>query len=248
MSGTPLNRDLYDRMVAAYRECPGNFSRAARAVGVDRRMTTRAWHNGWPRYSWARPIKDVLAEELDTARSRAAALEERAAREAQLERNQAQAAAIEAKTEEEQMIRAARKDVLSTLIIAAELVPAMRTLGKLVVASIASVAKAAEKQGGVLPKKELHEAMQLIDRHARLVSKAVHAADAIVKLSRLDRGEPGYMVGVRGNLDEQAAMLSEADALAELEHAADLLEEMRSQKALPAELEQAASFASQAKH
>jgi hypothetical protein len=238
MAGTPLSRDLYERMLAAYRECPGNHSRAARAVGVDRRMTTRAWKVGWPKYPWARPISDVLTEEYDTAKSRMAAVEDRAVSEARAEREAAAAAAMEARTEEEQMIRAARKDVLGTLIVAAELHPAMRLLGQLCVKAITNMAKAAEGNGGALPRKELSEAMSLIDRHARLVSKAVHAADAIVKLSRLDRGEPGYMVGVQGSsLDDDAAMLTDAEAVAELEHAADLLEELKQQGALPAELE-----------
>lgn len=240
MAGTPLSRDLYDRIVAAYRECPGNHSRAARAVGVDRRMTTRAWTVGWPKYTWARPIAAVLAEEYDTAKSRAAAMEDRAVVEARAERERAAEASIEARTEEEQMIKAARKDVLSTLIIAAELVPAMRTLGQLCVGAIGDMAKRASSGEG-LPRKELAEALGLVDRHARLVSKAVHAADAIVKLSRLDRGQPGYMVGVQPNagLDQEAALMTDADAVAELEHAADLLEELKQQGALPAELEQA---------
>jgi hypothetical protein len=147
---------------------------------------------------------------------------------------------MEARTEEEQMIRAARKDVLSTLVIAAELVPAMRVLSKLCVGAITNMAKAAEQDGKGLPRKELSEALSLVDRHARLVSKAVHAADAIVKLSRLDRGEPGYMVGVQpGGLDDQAAVMTDAEALAELEHAADLLEDLKGAGVLPAELEHA---------
>lgn len=239
MAGTPLSRDLYDRMVAAYRECPGNHSRAARAVGVDRRMTTRAWLKGWPRYAWARPVSAVLAEEHDTARSRLAAVEQRALAERQAERDKASVASVEARTEEEQLLRAARRDVLGVLVIAAELTPAVRVLGRLVMEAITLLARQIQAGGGELTPKQIGQFVEIVDRHARLVSKAVYAADAVLKLSRLERGEPGYLVGVRADaLDEQAEKLSEAEALAELRHGRDLLEEMLREGALPAELEQ----------
>ena len=236
MAGRVQSKDLYGRIVEAYREAPGNHSRAARVAGVDRRTSRDAWNKGWPRYPWAKPIKEALAEEHDSVLARAAAAERRAIEEARAEREAVSTASREAAVEEQRMVNVARKDVLAVLINAAELAPAMRMLAKLALEQIQKLAKVVSSDKQV-DFRMLQGAMDLVDKHARLVSKAAHAADAIVKLSRLERGEPGMMVGIRpgpgSTIDDEAAVLSEADALAELETAASLVEDLRASGAFP---------------
>lgn len=225
MAGTPFTRELYDRMTVAFREFPGNASATARALNVDRRMTTRGWKTGWPRYDWARPICDVIAEERAAARAQMQKLHESAADEAVAQRDADREASIRAHTEEERIMEIARKDVVGALVISAELVPAMRTLGKLVIDAV---------RGETIPPSK---ALDLISRHAQLTSKAVHAADAIVKLGRLSRGQPGAIVGMQPGTPTPDETLTYEEAVEELENAADLLALVKETGTLPPEIE-----------
>ena len=66
------DRRTYEAILSGYREDPANVTNAARYAGVTREMARNAWHRGFPRQyaagaAWARPIKEVLAEERDSA-------------------------------------------------------------------------------------------------------------------------------------------------------------------------------------
>ncbi len=233
MAGTILTRDLYDRMVTSFRKCPGNFSRCADELGVDRRMTTRAWRQGWPRYSWARSIESVLADEKTTALAYRTRVREAAEDHATQERDKAREAAIAAQSEEYRMVEMARKAVIGALVISIELLPAMRTLAKLVSDSV--------KEGRFGKPGGEKLAMELISRHAALMGKAAQAADAIVKLSRLDRGAPTAHVGLHGANGVPMPGMSDEEltyerALEIVENSADILEEVARAGVLPADL------------
>ena len=179
MGKRALTRELYDAMVAGFREAPGNASHAARVSGCDRRMAARGWTEGWCRqWAWARPISAVLAEERHAAKQKAAEAE-RAAEAAAAERaERARQKAIEAQAEEEQVLYVGRKDVLGVLVAAAELQPAMRKLAR-------KVTEAIDRDKDI----SLREAMTVLTRYAQVTQRAVMAADLMLKLSRLDRGE-----------------------------------------------------------
>jgi hypothetical protein len=226
MAGTPLTRQLYDLMVASYRECPGNASHAARKCGCDRRMARRGWEKGWPRYTWALPIREVLANEAKADEERLSLAKRRAAEEAIADAEQRRVNTKEARDEEDKILRIGRRDVLGTLVMAAELVPAMRVLSKVVNDAIIN--------GKIQGIEGAKMAMNFLQRHATLVSKAVYAADAMVKLSRIDRGQPSAVVGIDQELD---ADMSYEEAVAELEDAAEVLALVRGKGALPADLE-----------
>lgn len=59
--------------MAAYRLAPANHAQAGIRGGCDRLTARRAWFRGWvdakPPVPWARPIKEVLAEETRAARA-----------------------------------------------------------------------------------------------------------------------------------------------------------------------------------
>jgi hypothetical protein len=73
MAKARRDRALWDLLVEAFRERPGNFSHAARHAGTTRRAAKHAWEFGWAKVSWARPIKSVVHEEGDEAQLAAAA-------------------------------------------------------------------------------------------------------------------------------------------------------------------------------
>lgn len=63
-----ISKEQYDRLLAAYRELPGNASAASRRAEVTRKTATRAWRTGWPSRKWP-PIRTVLEEEQRLARA-----------------------------------------------------------------------------------------------------------------------------------------------------------------------------------
>lgn len=212
-----VTREFYDSLVIAYREAPGNASFASRRALCDRRMAKRGWELGWPAYPWARPIKVVLEEEKQAAQAALRRAQISAQEAAEAERELARQESIEGLKQERQMLKAARGDVLSVLVIAAELVPAMRACAQAVAAAM-KPDPATGKPAQIAPA----VAMGLLTRHATLVQKAVGSAEAIIQLSRLDRGAATVIHGAA------AEDLSIEDALAELEAVEEVLRGARS--------------------
>jgi hypothetical protein len=219
-----LTRGTYDALVEGFRVAPGNASNAARTAACDRRMAARAWASGWRDYPWARPIRDVLADEARDARALAARLAREEATRAEADREKARRESVEALAQEQQILKAARNDVLAVLVLGAELVPAMRSLAKVVAQACLP------GPGGEPPDVSPSAAMGLLTRHASLVSKGVGAAETILQLSRLDRGAStaNVAVAVTGVPED---MTTEA-ALAELEQVEAVLLEARARAAL----------------
>lgn len=124
-------------------------------------------------------------------------------------RDRARSENIEVMAQEKQMLKAARGDVLASLVIAAELVPAMRMVAK-------AVAKACEaKPDGSPPDIPPSLAMGLLTRHATLIQKAVGATEAVVQLSRLDRGASTVNVGIAAEDLSIEQAVEELEALEE---------------------------------
>ncbi len=87
------------------------------------------------------------------------------------------------------MLKAARGDVLAALVLAADLVGAMRV-------AVAAIKRDLTLDAdGKPPTIQPILAMALLTRHATLVQKAVGAAEAVIQLSRLDRGASNLNVG-----------------------------------------------------
>lgn len=216
-----LTRDIYETLLAAFREAPGAFAASARRAGVDPRTAKRLW-KGPPLldYPWARPIRLVLEEERLEALARARDEERRAIEASIAEREKGRAAAIEVRAQEEQVSKLARGNVIAALGMAAELVPAMRALSRVI--------QDAAKPGpnGEPPAIRPGDAMHLLSRHSTMLTKAVNAAQQVLDLGRLDRGEPTAIVGVAGGFPDGRA-LSYEEALLELEESERLLGDAR---------------------
>ena len=219
-----VTREFYDSLVIAFRETPGNASAASRRALCERRMAKRGWEKGWPQYPWARPIKLVLEEEIVSAQAAARTAVIRAQEAQEEEREAARQESIEARKQEQQMLKAARGDVLAALVLAADLVGAMRVA----VAAIKDQMKV-DPATGKLPSISPAAAMGLLTRHATLVQKAVGAAEAVIQLSRLDRGAATINVGL-GVPEEH---LTPAQIDEELAAIAEVLKSARSPRELP---------------
>ncbi len=198
-------------MVEIYRKQPGNYANAARRASCSRLFAKRLYEGPpYEVYPWARPIRLVLEEEELAARAQARQAAERAQAEADGVREKARAEAIDAAAQEKQMLKVARGDVLSALVIAAELAPTMRVLGR----AIAEQCKPGPD--GSPPAIAPALAMALLTRHATVLQKAIGAAEVVIQLSRLDRGASTANVAI-GAAPEMTldAALEELEALDE---------------------------------
>ncbi len=122
MKRARIDQAFYDALAEAYRDSPGNHTRAGRATGADRRTCRKGWAEGWPEIGFA-PISEVINDEmlatrakLKETRSQDLATNEREA-EKVVERRDLDARddAILARTEEARTVRAARHNAMGLL-------------------------------------------------------------------------------------------------------------------------------------
>ncbi len=208
-----LTQECYDMLVIAFRECPDNAALAARRSLCGARMAKRLY-DGRPYkdYPWAKQIKTVLEEERLHAMAAAREATRRSNEAAEAQRERAREEVLEGAVQERQILKVARGDVLGALVLAASLVPAMQQVAK----AVAEFCKPGED--GSPPKIAPALAMAMLTRHATLVQKAVGAAEAVIQLSRLDRGASTINVGLAPAQD-----LSLDQALEELEAIEEVL-------------------------
>lgn len=212
---TPITREFYEKLLIAYRECPGNASFASRRALCDPRTARRAWRRGWPDRGFE-PIEVALENEKRekaNAHKRALiAIQEQA----EAQREKIRQEALAAKDQEQQILKVARGDVLAALVLGADLVGAMRE-------AVAAIKRELQpKADGSPPDIKPVQAMILLSRHSQLIQRAVGAAEAVIQLSRLDRGATTANIGV-GIPEEDLtpeAIDEELEAIAEVLSAA----------------------------
>lgn len=162
---------------------------AARLVPCARPTAKKAWLTGWPNFGFL-PVKTVFEQEqisrANEARDRAtnALRLQQDAADAQREKLRQEAA--EGRLQEMQILKVARADVLAALILSNDLIGAMR------IAVDAIKRELNEKSASITAA----QAMHLLTRHTQMVQRAIGAAEAVVQLSRLDRGATTANIGV----------------------------------------------------
>lgn len=185
MARRVITREFYDSLVEAYAAHPDNSAAAARAVGCDPRTAKRGWMLGWPSYEWARPIKDVIAEQQEAARALAVQHQREQEQQEAAGRRDAsarihQAALLDAAQQREQDAKLARG--AKQLSIAAN-ATAMHLLQR----GYAISSKITDDELAALPVAQRVRTMRII---AEFAKDAVACAEASIKLERLILGEP----------------------------------------------------------
>jgi hypothetical protein len=223
------SRDLYNRLVSAFREAGGVSRHAARLAGVHEKTARKAFLLGWPRYEWARPIQEVIAEEREKSLSIVSERARRDAARAAGEAADARSQALEAGAQEAQILTAARKNVLAVFGLAARLVPAMDALVDVVRAATL------DADGRKLPAAQIKvsadAALGYLTRHASILARAMVVGEQVVALGRAERGQASNIVGIAvADLTPAAA----ADLIEEQEVAIGLIREAAQRgKAIP---------------
>lgn len=217
-TGQKFSRNTYEKVLEGFREAPGNVSAASRYAGTDSRTAKRLWESGWPRFTWARPIREILDEEKAKSLSIVA---ERLQREKELhevDRERARVLGVETKAAEEQLLIAARKNVAAAFGLAAKLVPAMDGAVGYIRSVFVNPATGQPKSAqeiealGMTPA----VAMSLLRQHAGMLARATGVMETLIQIGRTERNQPSTIIGhvVADMTAEQAAEEIEAQEAA----------------------------------
>lgn len=239
-----LSVQFYEALVEAYRNNPSNHAGAAKAVGCARKTAKRGWDEGWSKYEWAPPIKDVIAQEAILARARiqqeweaeeeqielraegkpadTISAERKAAHlDAQADRAKAKEQAIAARAAEGKMVDAIRRVVSAGAGGLLRQGEGINALAERVNSELLLLSKA--KVGSGQKDFRLGPALSTLRKYATAGRDLSQAAQNAVELERLHLGEPGKIVGVQleGAFDN-APM---DDVLREIQKAADAIKD-----------------------
>lgn len=155
-------------------------------------MAHRGWSVGWKQYSWAGPIRDVIAKEMEAARLERFKLVEEQRERQDKEREQARKAALDASAEEAKAVQIARTNSIAVGALLQNLLKGMVPLAQRIQADIQAAA-------GTLSPKEI---AKLISDTALVTRHSNEAIKAALELERLRLGQPTNIVGIQGQLDD----------------------------------------------
>jgi len=198
-----LDQELYDALKTYFRAHPGDVHGAARVCGCGWKMARRAYHGPpsllWP---WATPLSQVLSAEEQAAQreqqelevSRRVELSQAADRQRELE--------SEAQSIEENILRAARNDVLGGLVGFAKLVQGINKLAERVNRSLETGVTL--RPDPALPGSFIEvpldldplDAMKMMGRFSLSARALVSAAETVLAMQRLRSNLPTAIVGV----------------------------------------------------
>lgn len=91
---------LYNSLVDAFREKPGNATFAASQSGCERRLAMRAWNIGWPSKAWGTPIKQYLEQEKEMIRAERQKIIEQQSKQDQQQQEKSREDAVRAQAQE----------------------------------------------------------------------------------------------------------------------------------------------------
>ena len=125
MSTRRITRSVYDAMVDAYREKPGSISYAARITGTTNDTAKRGWEAGWvKKFSWALPIREVLAKERESARAARQRMEDEQHTRATEDRDKARQDAVKTRAQEAQAAKIVRTNAIAHSQLSSKLIMA----------------------------------------------------------------------------------------------------------------------------
>lgn len=196
MARRAITQELYNALVDGFRQTPGNASAAARMAAVDPRTARRGWEIGWVKqYDWARPIREVIREEMAQARKARLEAQEAERFDQEREREKARTASIKAAQEEAQAVSLARTNAIGAGMMIGSLMRALVPLAKRIESDLSNPAT----QLSPTQTAKMLADMANVTRHS---NEAMRTA---LELERLRLGEPTNIGGIQSQLDELSA-------------------------------------------
>lgn len=204
MGRRAVTQNLYDDLVRAFRDRPGNYTQAAKAAGCQDKTAARAWNKGWPQ-KMLKPIKQQIEFEQMEARKVAAA--EAAARRAKREKElqDARAAAVQSRAQEGQMVTMARQAALAGVSVTASLLMGCRPLAAAVKAQLEAEAKQPPVDALSMATR-----ITLLKRVADTMETINRAAHEAMEMERLHLGSPTDAIRAIDDMAEQDTTLGDA--------------------------------------
>lgn len=202
-------REQYDKMLAAYRERPGEHAYAARAAGVEVRSARRGWRGHWTSPPWARCFQTVIEE--DQAAARAKLAREEAARaavapEIREVRKVAEFDAVAEKVREAEACRASMSAAIAGLAVTGTMSKARVALAR----RVSEELLAATIKGDV----SWERALGILSKLQWLDAQAGSQLKNAMEVLRLHIGEPDKFIRVSG---EAAARATDVDGAGAVE-------------------------------
>jgi hypothetical protein len=180
MARRAYTREMYQALVNGFREAPGNASHAGRIAGVGRSAAKLAWEQGWPKRSWAPPIRQYLEKEKELIRAeRQKQLEIDQANE-ELARERATKDAFQAQAQEAAGSQAARANSLALANVIGRITIACIPLSERVATELKNPNFAFTPQ----------TALRLFSSVAYVVKQGNEALRLALEIERLRVGEP----------------------------------------------------------
>lgn len=194
MARRALTQELYDRLIDGFRQAPGNASHAARIAGCDRRMAARGWEQGWlNQVTWARPIREVIKGEMESARAERLRLQEQEREQQNQERQKARQDSVKAAAEEAQAAAIARANGIAVGGIIQGLLRGLIPLTRRIQDNLATE--------DLKPR----EIAKMLGDAAFIVRHGNEAIKTAFELERIRLGEPTSVIGVQSHLDDVSA-------------------------------------------
>lgn len=215
----PITEELYNDMLAAFREHGDNFKQVGTVVGVDWRTARKAWETGWthmPSRPWAHPIRDTITREQIEARAALNRERKDLVADHRIARQQKLREAIEssyddlvdARAKQGRVIRASRDNSMAALAISQRLLKGALPLADQVTQQLA----------GIGNEYTLGDKLRLLRQVSRFAADAVELAQRADEMERKALGEPDAVVHVAHST------MTHDDARATLTEISDLIE------------------------
>lgn len=210
MAYRDIDREMYDKMIVAFREFGQNYAKVSRVVGLGSRTVKKAWEEGWPKKNF-KPIKESIADDQLAARSSIEQAQQMAIDEREKMLNEARDNAIRSRKQEGQMTQMTRGGAINVLAMALKLLKASGPLVREIEEEILSeLAKPKEERS-----LDVKGMMDMLERISRYTHQGSTLADVAMRLERLYLGAPETILGVQvEEMTPQQAMveLREAEA------------------------------------
>jgi hypothetical protein len=199
--------ELYEAILAAFRNHPGNFTTVAKVVGCAWRTAKRAWERGWvPTKAYARPIKFVLEAEAEAIRAQRITAELTAQRAEEDRRVAARVDAIQARQEEAEGAKAMRRNAIGLAVLSNKLLTASLLMSEEINRRVKDKATLE-----AMPMKDMRATLDMV---SRAVARAQMAFRYAVEVERIIAGEPIAIVGVRSDKMTPDQLVTELEGMA----------------------------------
>lgn len=202
MSARRITGEVWDALLAAFREVPGGnqgaYAAAARAAGVDARTARRAWEQGLR--GWPRPIRELVAEEQAEARAEVARQQREEASAAGKARQEARGQAVSARKQEGLMVSMSRNSAMRLVAATAEALQEVQLLAERARSKLSELLRE-DDEARADPSRvcracgrpaTMHpgEATGLIAAMTAQAKRTVEVVEQVMKLERLHLGQP----------------------------------------------------------